>query len=124
MKKFIIKIQNSDEETKKFWLFVMSGLTMGAVIALWLGYVNLTIGYAEQPVGLLSQNQNSESRIADYELRRSGPGFFTIFFAGLKTILSQVQNKIASATNNISIENPQRNFQTESVTPTPVTLLP
>lgn len=107
IKNFISRIQNSDEATKKFWLFVSSGVTMAIVVVFWLAYMNMTVAQVEQPSAALPQRTTNDQRLTTND----EPGFFTIFFAGLKTIYDQIQNKIVSATNNISIENPRRNFQ-------------
>ena len=44
MKNFIIKIQNSDEATKKRWLIILSSASMVIVISLWVIISNLING--------------------------------------------------------------------------------
>ena len=109
---FILKIQNSDESTKRFWLVALSGISMIVVIAFWLVYMNLTV--------VTVAPSQSDTAIAIENSRTSAPGFFAIFGAGAKIIYDKVAEIISaqvSAKNNIVIENPERNFVLEGLTP-------
>lgn len=110
MHSFILKIQNSDEPTKKFWLVVLSGATMVAVVALWLVYMNVTLPTA-------SPAPTSVAAAIDKPAVQT-PGFFAIFTAGLKIIYDKVQEVVANQVatkNTIVIENQERNFVLEGL---------
>jgi hypothetical protein len=40
---FFMEIQQSGEDTKKRWLFILSGSSMFIVLILWIFYINLTV---------------------------------------------------------------------------------
>jgi len=125
MFKFINRIQNSGEETRKVWMFVSSAITMAVVVALWLIYLNFTIAGAEPlPSGFAGTDSARDSRPMTQDSLKNDPGVFAIFSAGVKTIYDQVRTKVFEATNNIAIENIDRNFQVDDLEPIPATKLP
>ncbi|MBI2024484.1 MAG: hypothetical protein HYT03_00090 [Candidatus Harrisonbacteria bacterium] len=123
--KFISKIQNSDDNTKKLWVAVFSVITMVVVIALWSAYLNWSIVRvddagmgSEFAAGLETQKQKETLR---------GPGFFATFFTGAKNIFEEVKNEVANkiaTTNTIVIENQERNFTLENLEKISPTKLP
>ena len=88
LNKFIGKIQNSDEATKKRWLIVSSAIAMVLVISLWLVYINWTI----KSVGDNIEKQNLE------------PGFWQIFKTGLNMISESIWNGIKNIVSKITGE--------------------
>jgi len=77
LKKSVENLQASDENRKKRWLFVLSGLAMIIVIGLWLLYMkNNIIPASETPTAINS------------------PSFWQTFKTGLATIINQVENLI------------------------------
>ncbi len=74
-KRFIEKIQNSDEAIKKRWLIGASAASMIIVITVWLLYISFVI----KPVG------NQESPSADGQ-------FWPIFKNGLVIVGSELKN--------------------------------
>src|SRR3989344_218187 len=108
MKEFILRIQNSDEQTKKFWLVVFSAVTMVSVVGMWVMYVKVTfpsITPAPETAEIVSAKVES-------------PGFFSVFAAGLKIIYDGVSKIVAhevATKNNIVIENPKQNFSLEGI---------
>ncbi|MEK7146646.1 MAG: hypothetical protein AAB772_00130 [Patescibacteria group bacterium] len=73
---FIKKIQNSDQQTKKFWLIIMTGAAMTAVILVWLTI--LQIPAAEK----------------DNAQKQPGPSHFAIFIKGLGIVGSEIYGKL------------------------------
>ena len=77
LKKFIATVQNSEEAVRRRWLILLSGVSMLAVIGLWVFYFNLIV----KPV-------EPEKPVAE----TARPGFAQIFGAGFKVVLSQLKD--------------------------------
>ncbi|MBT9170622.1 MAG: hypothetical protein DDT18_00966 [Actinobacteria bacterium] len=88
LKKYLKKIQHSDEATKKRWLIVSSAIAMILVISLWLVYISWTI----KSVGDNIEKQGSE------------PGFWQIFKTGLKVVGESAWNNIKNIVSKITGE--------------------
>lgn len=88
LKKYLSKIQNSDEATKKRWLIASSAVAMILVIGLWLIYINWTI----KSIGDNIEKQNAE------------PGFWQIFKTGLKVVCKSAWNNIENIVSKITAE--------------------
>ena len=110
---FIHKLQNSDENTKKFWLILLSSLTMAVVVGGWVTYLNLTVAGVSSQIGRTAE--------VAVEIKEDAPGIFAIFGAGVKTIYDEVRERLAK--RSIIIENPQRNFVADEVEEIPPTKL-
>ncbi len=125
MKNFINKLQNSNETTKKLWLFILSGVSMMIVISFWVLYMDKTVanvsGLNNSPS--IAKSDSAVVQDTDKTDKYETPGFFAIFSAGVKTIFDIVKDKLAIR-NNIVIENPERNFVAQEVEPVPATELP
>jgi ATP-dependent Zn protease len=117
IKNFISKIQQSDETTKRVWLFILSGVAMIIIVSLWVLYLNVTVAKVEGPAGNTAIAQNNNTAEIDE------PGFFATFAAGVGIIFDQLKEKL-SIKRNIFIENPGRNFVADEVKPIPSTKLP
>lgn len=115
MRKFIAKLQNSNDTTKKIWLVVFSGISMMLVVSFWLVYLDKIVTQVSNPDGTPAIAQNSQEK-------SDVPGFFAIFGAGVKTIFDALKEKLA-VRNNIVIENPKMNFISKEVEPIPATPL-
>ncbi len=87
-KKFIKKIQNSDENIKKKWLIVSSTISIILVIGLWLVYMNWTLNLPDKTV----QKQESET------------GFWQIFKTGLNVVGESIWNNIKNFAQKITGE--------------------
>ncbi len=70
---FIKKLQESDEKIKRRWLFILSGVSMFAVVFLWTKYFNTIVGPINAP------EQKNE------EVSQSFP-FWGTFRAGLGVV--------------------------------------
>lgn len=72
---FIKKIRRSDQQTKKFWLIIMTGVSMAVVVLIWLAVLKIPA----------AENNNAQEQ----------PQFshFAIFIKGLGVIGSEVYNK-------------------------------
>lgn len=117
IKNFIDRIQQSDETTKKVWLFILSGIAMIIIVSLWVLYLNITVAKVEGPAGNAAIAQNNNAAEIDE------PGFFATFAAGVGIIFDQLKEKL-SIKRNIFIENPGRNFIAEEVKEIAPTKLP
>lgn len=90
-KNHIERIQNSDESTKKFWLYMYSGATMLFVIMLWGGYMNLSIPTVPGPEGAAVALGGATPAPQQQQLAAAvteAPGPTTIFMAGLEEVLN------------------------------------
>ncbi len=87
-KKFIKKIQNSDENIKKRWLIASSAITMVLVIGLWLIYMNWSIN---------SFNENAQKQ-------KSETGFWQIFKTGLDVVGESIWNNVKNFAQKITGE--------------------
>ncbi|MBI2035328.1 MAG: hypothetical protein HYT12_01445 [Candidatus Liptonbacteria bacterium] len=55
--KFITYLQEQDESMKKVWVFLLSGVSMALVVALWVVYLNLTIAKIGEPAIAIKEKQ-------------------------------------------------------------------
>lgn len=58
IKNWLIKIQNSDEKTKRRYLMITSAITMILIISLWLIYLKSTISGVNQEI--VNQTSNTQ----------------------------------------------------------------
>ena len=84
---FIKKLRESDEITKRRWLFLFSGISMLAVIFLWTKYFNTIVG----PINAPEQDKQ--------EISQSFP-FWQTFKAGFG-VVSDTAGGIANSLFNI-----------------------
>lgn len=87
MKRYLRKIQNSDEATKRNWLIGATAVTMVMVIGLWLIYMNSAFRFV-----LENANSNPEPAI----------GFWQIFKNGLTTIFDSINKTITNFISEIT----------------------
>lgn len=80
-KNFIAKIQNSGENVRRRWLILSAGVSMAAVIGLWVIYVNAIT----EPMAATAVQQ------AAAMAPTAKPGLAQIFAAGLNIVADQVQ---------------------------------
>jgi L-ascorbate metabolism protein UlaG (beta-lactamase superfamily) len=126
MMNFIRKIQDSDEKTRKRWLIGFSSVTMITVIGLWLVYMNVIVEPIDSPENIAQLVQKEEVN--------EDPGFAEIFGAGFDTITSKLKETVGGAlgyignqfgtSNEIKIDNSNRNFILDSLDKIPTTPLP
>ncbi len=91
LKNQLEKIQNSDEQTKKKWLIIMSGISMLIIIIIWLFYMT----------SLVSNTAQSETQTDN-----SGTGFWQIFKTGLTVIGNNVEEKAGNVISKIGDKIP------------------
>ena len=113
--RFINKIQNSNEATKKFWLVIFSGTTMVVVISLWV--INMKTNF--QNIRLAKPEAATETLAEESELTK----LKAIFSAGLKTIASKIKEK-AGTQRQISVQTSEQNFILESLDKISATKIP
>ena len=53
---FFIEIQQSNEDAKRRWLFILSGSSMLIVLILWIFYINLTVQSLQKEDASLQNN--------------------------------------------------------------------
>src|SRR3989344_2721091 len=97
MKKFIKKVQKSDEGTKTLWTWILTIALGSVVIMAWVGYLNLTVEKVSY-----DQLVNPPKEIS----------FKDTFVAGVLAIRSQaIQGvRILNRENFLDIIIPQKNF--------------
>ncbi len=118
MKEFIIKIQNSSEQIRRFWLVVFSTLAMISTVSLWIVYINLTVqrvGPSPEQVAV----QEAKEKVSD----STRISFVDVFGAGLSKIIAQLQEALKSK-RDIVIENPEIKFVSNVAEPMQITRLP
>ena len=118
MRNFIIKIQNSSEQVRRFWLVVFSTLAMISTISLWVVYINLTVERVGPSPAQVAAQQAEEKSVA-----ASQTSFVDVFGAGLSKIIAKLQETLKSK-NDIIIENPEVNFVSDAGEPIQATELP
>ncbi len=78
LKKYLEKIQNSDEATKKRWLVAATAVSMIIVIGFWFVYINYTTKPAVENTAVQTPNI----------------GFWQIFKNGLAVIYQSLKEKV------------------------------
>lgn len=94
------EIRNSHESVKHVWLYGLSGISMATVVALWLGYVSLTIPEVSAP-----QENSAVAAVTTPELGR-----FSIFMAGLNAVADGTGARLSrgiATVKNIIFGNPK-----------------
>ncbi len=103
--KFIKRLQEADEATKKKWLIIMSGVTMVILIFFWLIYLKS----AFVAIGPAPKEENQDS-------------FWQTFIAGFSLIANQIKFW-SQMGNEIMLQGTTFNFipeEMEGVPPTPL----
>ncbi len=77
MFKFIEKLQNSDEDTKKRWMFVLTSVSMAIVVFIWLGYFNNLV------TGLSAPKADELSKEAGFSFIESAKMSASVVYGGL-----------------------------------------
>ncbi len=121
VRNFVAKVRNSNEATKRFWVFLFSGISMLFVVSLWMAYANLTIARVPGPNN--QQIANSQQPIVTSGDEIQKPGFFAIFTAGTKIIFDALKARLA-VKNDIVINKQEVNFVAEDIEPVKGTKLP
>ncbi|MEK7590332.1 MAG: hypothetical protein AAB454_01325 [Patescibacteria group bacterium] len=103
IKNFIKNLRDENENTKKRWLIILSGITMALVISLWVGYFNLTLPRVAPPSGMaateeIQQNENQLTHIKK------------TLAAGFSVLMEKINTK-----KSLTIKAPERNFVLENL---------
>lgn len=98
MRNFFEKIRNSEEATRKKWMWILVSFSMILIIGLWAVYINHNI----ESLG------GAKKEIAE-ESKEQKPSFWEIFQNGLK-MLTQEFKKSSQKTKDISIQGANLNF--------------
>ena len=120
IRNFFAKIQNSSESVRRRWLVILSSFSMLAVIALWVGYINVIV----KPADIKKEEVLASPR----------PNFAQVIGAGIKIVareLGTTTTKIVrylrkqlSTANVITILDTDRNFILDTLDEIPKTPLP
>jgi hypothetical protein len=118
IKSFISRIQESDENTKKKWLIILSSISSVIVIGLWAVYLNFT----------------TASITAVNPMQEKKPGFFKVFFTGASVVGDKATTGLANSyvyfsdktksENKFSINKDEHNFIYKEIKPLPNRQLP
>ena len=76
IRNFIEKLQNSEDNVKKRWLVILSGLSMAIIISIWLIYLN-----------------NIMEKVGEKQSRQSETTFWQVFRTGLQITGSTIKEK-------------------------------
>ncbi len=112
--RFVKKVQNSDEATKKFWVFICSAIVMLFVVSLWVAYSNITIAKIPGPIN--QQLATSQQPIVGNGEEIQKPGFFAIFGAGTKIIFDALKARL-EVKHDIVIQKQEVNFVPADIEP-------
>lgn len=130
MKQLIEKIRNSDEATKQRWTVVLTGAASVLVVALWMGYVAVSVPEIERPKGGVVA-QSAKKRVV-----KETPGALAVFGAGVRAITSDAGSRVSrgiaavrqtfaglAKSNTVEVKVQERNFVLEGmeeITETPL----
>lgn len=120
--RFVKKVQNSDETTKKLWVLVCSAISMMLVVSLWMAYSNITIARIPGPTSN-KQLTTTQKQLTDNQNGIEKPGFFAIFTAGTKIIFDALKARL-SVKHDIVIQKQEVNFMAEDIEPVKGAKLP
>ena len=76
IRNFIKKLQNSEDNVKKRWLIILSGLSMVIIIVIWFIYLN-----------------NTMEKIGEKQSRQSETTFWQVFKTGLRITGNAIKEK-------------------------------
>ncbi len=98
LNKFIEKIQNSDEATKKRWLIGTSVVSMVFIITLWLVYIGFIIKPIDGEEVSISTNEfwpifKNGLIIAQVEIGKLATQLWNIVLVQIKNIISIIMNE-------------------------------
>ena len=103
LQNFFLELRESDEMTKKRWLFILTSSSMLVVVTLWIFYLNLSV-----------KDLNKK------ELKNSQPEFLLTLKHGMGIIAKQIGLKtsetldnlksMTSRTNSITVQGANLNF--------------
>lgn len=86
MIKFIRKLQNSDEQTKKIWLVGLSAVSMAVVIFFWLIYFNRVV---------------NNSAVSDNKPQKADTGFWRIMENGFSVVGGDIKTEFKNLIGKI-----------------------
>lgn len=100
------EIQNSDDITKKRWLWGLSALSMSLVLAVWIGYMNMTINTVDSGASL-EKKLAPETALSERFSRWSGAAIYQIY-SSIYKVISQIDKP-----NKLEIKKDNFNFTPE-----------
>lgn len=98
LKKFFSKIREADETTKKKWLWILTPVFMGAVIVLWLIYINSSV---------LALKEENLKKVKTEAVKQ--PSYFEVFKKGFAAIINKIK-EAAEKNRSIVIKGNKFNF--------------
>ena len=93
---FFFDLQEKDEETKKWWLAILTSGSMLMVVSLWIGYINLTV-----------------KNLGDKDDRAQQASFFQTFGSGLNIVSGKLAGELKelfNKKNSVVIETQPANL--------------
>lgn len=78
LKNKLQQVQKSDERTKKYWIVILSGISMTIVVAVWFVYLNSTI-----------------KRVEEESTKQLETTFWQVFRTGLEIVGNSIKEKSA-----------------------------
>ncbi len=122
------KVRGGDETTKKFWLYLLSSITMTGVVALWMAYISVSIPRVGGPSSILA-GARPEKTAALASGRDSGAGDLLTdvgvrMSRGIALAKNLVKDYILGKPNTIEIKKSAENFILDSLPEIPANKLP
>ena len=101
---FFMELRQSGEDTKKRWLFILSGSSMLIVLVLWVFYINLTVQ------SLQKENANPQNNAGVFSIFKNGVIVLSKE-SGLKlSKLADYFEAFLSKKNSVTIQGANFNF--------------
>lgn len=103
LKSFIEHLQTLDEEARRVWVYILSGIAMGFVIILWMAYLNATI--VSVPPALVQEEKTAETLTERHSSQLNSP--LANFEHNVSVIFNNLKARILGITdksNEIIIE--------------------
>ncbi len=106
VKNFFVKIRNSDEATKKKWLWIFTPVIMVIVVVCWLLYISNSVVSLDQNNDVLTISKKEQNKSS--------------FFAGVSKEVAGLVKKtknIINKTKSILVEGNKYNFTLDNLEP-------
>lgn len=120
------KIRHGDEATKKFWLYLLSSVTMSAVVALWMAYISVSIPRVGGPTSIAVRAERTAALASSHEtgVRDLFSDVGVRMSRGIALAKNLIKDYILGKPNTIEVKKPTENFILDTLPEIPANKLP